>query len=316
MVWEVAVRESIPAIVALAGVSGSGKTYSALMLAAGLAGEGGKVGMIDTEAGRGAMYADDPDIIAAMPGGVYYRIELTPPFTPAKFLEAMQSASSAGITALVTDSITHEWEGTGGCADIAENNKMGGNPNWAKAKMEHKRLMNFMTQSRMHIIPCLRAREKTKHEKDEKGKLQIVQLGIQPIQEKNFMFEMTASFLIDEETHFPIVKKSFPNPLGQIFRNLKRPLTKADGIAIRQWCEGGTATNTTLREWKQKARDASMLGREALGQFWISLEAEKRQKLMDAFGAEMMKELQFNAEEADESAVAQSTGDESPPAFD
>lgn len=313
MVWEVATRESIPAIIALAGVSGSGKTYSALLLAAGLAGENGKVGMIDTEAGRGAMYADDPDIIAAMPGGAYYRIELTPPFTPARFLEAMQSASAAGITALVVDSITHEWEGTGGCSDIAENNKMGGNPNWAKAKMEHKRLMNFMTQSRMHIIPCLRAREKTKQEKDEKGKLQIIQLGMQPIQEKNFMFEMTASFLIDEHSHIPHIIKC-PKPLLSVFRGFTKPISKAEGEAVRVWCEGGAKSNTTLREWKQKARDASMQGREALGQFWISIEEEKRQKLMDAFGAEMMKELQFNAEEADE-AAAPPADQESPPAF-
>lgn len=288
-------RESIPALIGIAGVSGSGKTYSALLMAAGLAGESGKVGMIDSEAGRGAMYADDPDVIAAMPGEVYYREELNQPFSPQNYLDAMQRASEFGITALVVDSMTHEWEGFGGCSDIAENNKLRGMPNWALAKMQHKRMMNFLTQSRMHIICCLRAREKTKPVKDEKGKIEMVEMGLQPIQEKNFMFEMTASFMLDGISHQPHILKC-PKPLLPIFTGITKPIDKGVGLAVKAWCDGGAKKNT-LPEYKQLALDAAMRGHEVLGQFWMRYEPEQRETLQKKFGAEFLAELQFNADE-------------------
>ena len=109
--FEEAKREAVPLMVGIAGPSGSGKTFSALLIAAGLAGPSGKVGLIDTELGRGSMYADDPDIIAAMPGGKYYRHEMTEPFTPEKYGIAIKQAVQAGISALVIDSASHEWKG-------------------------------------------------------------------------------------------------------------------------------------------------------------------------------------------------------------
>jgi DNA replication protein DnaC len=81
------------------------------------------------------MYADDPIIIAAMPGGRYLRHEMTEPFSPEKYGQAIKAAASEGVTALVIDSATHEWEGLGGCKDIAEKNKLRGLPNWALAEI-------------------------------------------------------------------------------------------------------------------------------------------------------------------------------------
>ena len=45
--------------IALCGVSGSGKTYSALLMAQGL---GEKIAMIDTENGSGELYSDLYDL--------------------------------------------------------------------------------------------------------------------------------------------------------------------------------------------------------------------------------------------------------------
>jgi signal recognition particle GTPase len=108
MSFQTAKREAVPLMVGLAGTSGSGKTYSALLLAAGIAGEGGKVGFIDTEAGRGSMYADDQNIIDALPGGEYLIKRLTEPFTPKKYADAINEAIKGGVTALVIDSASHE----------------------------------------------------------------------------------------------------------------------------------------------------------------------------------------------------------------
>ena len=161
MTFAKAVRKSVPLLISIAGTSGSGKTYSALLMAAGLAGPKGRVGFLDTENGRGSMYADSPGIIEALPAG-YEIMELDAPFTPQRYTEAIEAAEKSGINVLVVDSATHEWEGIGGCAEMAENNKLGGQPNWAMAKRAHKRFVNRALASSMHIIFCLRARDKVK----------------------------------------------------------------------------------------------------------------------------------------------------------
>ena len=56
-------RSQAKPLIGLYAESGCGKTYSALLLARGFVGSAGKIGMIETEAGRGEAYAD------IVPGG-------------------------------------------------------------------------------------------------------------------------------------------------------------------------------------------------------------------------------------------------------
>lgn len=238
-----AIRKSSPMLVGISGVSGSGKTYSSLLLAAGLAGPNGRVGFIDTENGRGTMYADSPGIVAALPRG-YQISQLDPSFAPERYIDRIAEAEKAGINVLVIDSTSHEWEGIGGCCEIAEIKKLRGMPNWALAKMQHKRFMNHCLSSNMHLIFCLRARDKVKIVKIG-GKDEIVPVGIQPIAEKNFMFEMTVSLQIDEHTHFATPIK-VPDPLKALFPGGKM-LTKQDGERMRQWNETGAAADPNER---------------------------------------------------------------------
>src|SRR5215472_17298925 len=104
-----AVREKTPMILALAGASGSGKTYSALELASGLAGDG-KIAFIDTEGRRGLHYADQFK---------FDYCELRSPYEPASFLRAWKAAEAAGYTVIVTDSYSDEYIGEGGLVDMA-----------------------------------------------------------------------------------------------------------------------------------------------------------------------------------------------------
>lgn len=298
MSFEEAKREAVPMMVAIAGTSGSGKTYSALLMAAGLAGENGKVGFIDTEMGRGSMYADDPDIIAAMPNGKYYIQNLTEPFTPAKYQANIQDAIKEKVDVLVIDSATHEWEGFGGCQDIAENNKLRGMPNWAKAKMEHKRLMNSLTQCPMHIIFCLRAREKTRPTKDDNGKVEMVEMGMQPIQEKNFMYEMTLSMMLhDNAPGKPIITKC-PKPLLHLFAGEQSLITKDTGAKLKAWADGGASVDMELRELKRKARESAMYGTDVWEMFKNRLTPQEKQLIMltDSTFQEEIKQLVAEAD--------------------
>jgi hypothetical protein len=152
-------RRAVPGLIGIAGPSSSGKTLSALLLAAGLCPEGKRIGFIDTEKGRGEHYADNPLVLQNLPKG-YYVKQLDEPFSPSRYVDVLEEFRAEGdFGVVIIDSATHEWEGFGGCADIAENNKLGGAPNWALAKKEHKRFMQKALTMPFHVIFCLRARE-------------------------------------------------------------------------------------------------------------------------------------------------------------
>lgn len=262
-------RERAPLLISFAGKSGSGKTLSALLFAAGLAGAGGKIGFLDTENKRGSMYADNHLIKDAMPKG-YLIDDLFDPFSPDRYLQKAQEFEAEGCKVLVVDSMTHEWDGYGGCQDIAENNKLGGNPNWAKAKMAHKRMMNGFLASNMDIIFCLRAQEKTKVER-RGGKMEYIDLGVQPIQEKNFIFEMILSMTLDETTHLPQITKC-PEPLLHIFGGKRNTLIQPnDGVKLREWAAGAKPVEVDADELFQQALAYANEGSKPLEDFWHTL---------------------------------------------
>ena len=75
-------RTAAKLVIGLAGRSSSGKTYSALQLAYGLAdGDVSKIGFLDTENGRGALYD-------SVLGEKFMYAELEPPFSPARYRAA------------------------------------------------------------------------------------------------------------------------------------------------------------------------------------------------------------------------------------
>lgn len=289
-----AVRKSVPMLMSVAGVSGSGKTYTALLLAAGIAGPQGRVGFIDAENGRGEMYTDSPGISKALPNGFEYA-RIDPPFTPKCYIDAITAAEKAGLTVCVVDSASHEWEGIGGCCEIAENNKLRGMPNWSKAKMEHKRFVNHCLSTNMHLIFCLRAREKVKIV-EINNKTEVVPVGIQPICEKGFVFEMLVSLLLDEQTHVAKPLK-VPEPLAVLFPNAHL-ITKEDGAKIRQWNDTGSAFDAS-EQLKKRARSAAEEGTQSYAEFFKALPAAQKKVLADS----IHEELKASAKTADEEAI-------------
>lgn len=286
-------RKAVPMLVSIASPSGFGKTYSALLMAAGMAGKNGKIGFIDTELGRGSMYADDPDIMELIPQG-YDIVEISAPFTPEKYIEALEAFK--GYDVVVLDSGTHEWEGMGGCQDIAENNKLRGMPNWSKAKMAHKRFMNCLTQLPFDTIICLRAREKTKPEVIN-GKTQMIDMGMQPICEKNFMFEMTLSMMLDEN-HKPILTKC-PKPLLPLFNGGDNLITPSMGERLKEWSNGGESIDKELRALEADITSYAMQGNKVYKERIAKLSDDEKSKLKSYASAGFWKSCQAHADDAD-----------------
>jgi len=302
MTFEIAKRQATPLLIAYVGTSGAGKTLSALLTAGGLAPKGGKVGFIDTELGRGRVYADDADVIAAMPDGKYFIKEIAAPFSPQKYILAINEAIKSKVDVLIIDSATHWWEGSGGCQDIAENNKLGGMPNWAKAKMEHKKLMNMLTQCPMHIIFCVRAREKSKPveiiDKNGNKKTEIVNEGLQAIQEKNFMYDMTISLLFDEENPGKPKMIKCPKPLRGLFPE-KTLINKSIGQKLKAWADGGESIDTQLRNLRREFRDAAGRGSIELQAIHEKIKNDDCDLLKKLWTPEFAEEVKNLAKEVD-----------------
>ncbi len=271
---ETAKREGAKVVLGLAGTSGSGKTYTAIMLGYGLAGRSGKhLGFLDTENRRGRLYAD------ILPNKEQFQIcEFVPPFSPERYIEAIRAFEQSGVRVLVIDSVTHEWEGTGGCEEIATDGVVWPKPaRWNLAKLQHKRFMNALLQSSMDIIVCIRAREKV----DMKNPKDIKSLGIQPICEKNFMFEMTASVMMHDEGSSQEVLKC-PEALRGIMGRTNDYLTIQDGEAIRQWIDGGTPINRDLDHHRADLANAAENGTEALRLAWQAVPKSAKPELQPA----------------------------------
>lgn len=254
------------AVIGIAGQSGDGKTLTALYIARGMVNKASEIGFLDTENKRGSLYADVLDS-AFMIGDLY------PPFSPSRYSQAIQQFQDAGVKVLVIDSVTHEWEGTGGCDEIANAPKADGSPrkvaNWIEAKREHKKFMNVLLQADMDIICCIRAREKT----DFKDPTKPASLGIQPICEKNFMFEMTASIMMGNQGKSQFHSK-VPTFLKEAFGNGQGYLGIETGQKIRAWLDKGKKENPDIARLKSEALLVCEKGIDALTALWKTIPKE------------------------------------------
>ncbi|AUR99218.1 P-loop containing nucleoside triphosphate hydrolase [Vibrio phage 1.263.B._10N.286.51.B1] len=264
-----AVRTGSRVVIGIAGQSGEGKTYTALKLARGMVNSPEEIGFLDTENKRGSLYADILD-------GPFLIGDLYAPFSPQRYADAIKEFQDAGVKVLVIDSGSHEHEGEGGLEDIANAPLLAGKrmADWKRAKSEHKKFMNAMLQSDMHIILCLRAREKT----DFKNPKQPVSLGIQPICEKNVLFEMTASMMMfNQGQNQQFIK--IPEALRPIFGNGNTYLNESHGKALIDWVNSGEKIDEELESFKNKMQFAANSGTESLKQAWLSMPAEMQKKM-------------------------------------
>ena len=252
-------RAGAKVVIGIAGQSGSGKTLTALYMARGMVDSPKQIGFLDTENKRGSLYSDELD-------GQFLIGDLYPPFSPDRYSQAIKEFEKSGVKVLVIDSITHEWEGEGGCIDIAENtnSKIA---DWKKAKAEHKKFMNSLLQSDIEtIIVCVRAREVM----DFRVPSKPVSLGIQPICEKNFMFEMTASVMMFNEgknqQHLKV-----PKELKGVFGDGNNYLGRDTGAGIKRWVNSGVQIDPELISWQNKLQSSASSGLKAMAAVWAQV---------------------------------------------
>lgn len=180
-----AVRSQAKLKLAITGPSGSGKTFSALRLAKGM---GGRIAVVDTENGSASLYSDRFDFDA---------LEMYPPFSTEKYIQAIQGAEKAGYEILIIDSLSHQWAGEGGLLNKKEQmDSRGGNSyiNWAKMTPEHEKFKSAILHCNMHVIGTIRSKQDYVLEQNEKGKQVPRKVGLAPIQRDSMEYEFTTVF--------------------------------------------------------------------------------------------------------------------------
>ena len=253
-------RSGSRVVIGISGQSGSGKTYSALKLARGMVDSPSEIGFLDTENGRGRLYSSILD-------GKFLHADMYAPFSPARYRQAIEEFQATGVKVLVIDSGSHEWEGEGSCTEIAEKPLLNGKKmaDWKRAKSEHKKFMNAMLQSNMHIIVCLRARQKT----DFANPSAPVSLGLQPVCEKDFMFEMTVSMMMHDGGKIQEFTK-LPEELRPIFFESGRDsvrngyIGEAHGRGLIKWVDSGVKIDEEFESWRSRLQMSAAKGMEGL----------------------------------------------------
>lgn len=225
----------------LSAPSGAGKTMSALLMAKGLVGDWTKIAVIDTENGSASLYSHLGD---------FNTIELSPPFSPERYIQAINMCINGGVKCIIIDSSSHEWSGPGGCLEINENLAAAKYKNntwsaWNETTPRHDAFVQTVLQAKCHIITCTRSKMETVMGEDKKVK----KVGMKDIQREGWEYELTVSLNIDRDTHKAMASKDRTN----LFEG-KDPfvITEKTGELIKEWCESGVVVVDEKAELQKK----------------------------------------------------------------
>jgi len=262
VVFRLAQRTNAKPLIGFFGQSGSGKTFSALLLARGFVGREGKIAMVETEGGRGEAFVgyDGPEGYI----GPYYVVPLEGNFAPPVYEEAIGRAEKEKADALLIDSASHEWEGTGGVLDIAAATeaRVGkkGLIVWKDAKTQHGRFVRRLMQTPIPlVIVNMRAKFKSRQTK-KGGETEIVRDEFTTaIQADDFIFEMMAhaEILMDHKLRVTKVGVPWMKPIFTSGMMIGNPTGEALAAgAAAQAAKGGDKPSPSLPPPKQASADS------------------------------------------------------------
>ena len=209
---------------ALQGCAGSGKTYSALLLAHGLCNDWTKIAIIDSENGSADLYSHL---------GTYNVLNLSENFTPETYIEAIKACEDAGIEVIIIDSISQCWDYL-----LEYHANLQGNSftNWQKVTPRINAFMQKILQSRSHVICTMRCKQDYILS-EKNGKMVPEKVGLKAVMRDGIDYEFTIVFDINMK-HQAIASKD----RTALFVN--KPefiITPATGQAILEWCNEGVS---------------------------------------------------------------------------
>lgn len=235
MELKLAQKKKVKLKIGISGASGFGKTYSSLLMAFGIVRKmfpdlsndecWNKIAVIDTENRSASLYSDL---------GPYYTIDLTAPFTPERYIEAIDSCIKGKIEVAIIDSTSHEWEGEGGALEIQST--LGGRyQDWRTVTPRHNKFIQAILQCPMHIITSTR-RKQDYEMSSEGGKAKVTKVGTKEVTREGFEYELTLNLEIVNDQH--LVKAS-KDRTGLFDKKPEFIITSKTGEELFDWANNG-----------------------------------------------------------------------------
>lgn len=311
------INDPLTLSIGLSGGSGTGKTYSALLMARGIAETvtgrpGSPIGYVDTENRRALHYKQ------AFTEMMHFDFQAVDDsgkvvgFGPERWIEVIDAAEAAGLPVVILDSFSHAWEGVGGVLDLhattldrltrGDDSKKDARSQlaWAEVKPRYRRLIDRIVRAKTNIIICTRAKPVMQNRDGtnaRKTKTRRADVPWDPAADGDLMFEMTTMVILDPEApgcpvHQIKVADQFKGLLDP-----RRPMGVETGRAMAEWAKGqGDAQKQ--KEVLDRARAEARKGKAAFQAFWISDEGAPHRALIKT----IIAECQRLAAEADEEA--------------
>jgi hypothetical protein len=288
----------------LSGGSGTGKTFTALRIARGIAEvttgkKGAPIGYVDTENKRALHYKE------AFPEMCHFDFTATDEkgdvvgFGVDRWMAVLDAAEAAKLPVIILDSFSHAWEGVGGVLDVqaqaldrlvreAEKRANGkyevdpakyGQLAWAEIKPKYRRLIDRIVRAKTNIIICTRAKPVM-----QKGfgnnatnaratKTRRSDVPWDPATDGDLMFEMTAMVILDPSAPgCPVHQIKVADQFKSLF-DPRRFMSEQTGAAMAEWAKGqGDAQKQ--KEAMDLAREKARLGTAGFTDWWKSDEGK------------------------------------------
>lgn len=200
-------RQRRPLKISLEGLSGSGKTFSALRLAFAMrrAGIGKRIVIADSENESAGLYD------GVVMDGERWDYEVCPipheKQNPAGYGECYEYLVDKGFDLIIVDSLSHAWYGAveqvDAYARANKGDKFGG---WSKVTPEQRKMLTMLTDPRAHLIATMRV--KSEYERiDDGGKAKIKKVGMKVDQRDGSEYEFDVVARLEVEHHFAKIEK-------------------------------------------------------------------------------------------------------------
>lgn len=217
------------------GVSGSGKTWTALTIASDL---GKKIVVIDTEKASADLYSDSFD----------YSVAKCTRFSIDDLEAVLKSCQEFGADVVVIDSLSHFWNGDGGIIEETENRsksmKWDSFRSWREVGTPlTKKMIRLVLDYPGHIIATTRAKKTYLTSKDENtGKMKIEKGTMEPQIKEGIEFEFDLVMEIGLD-HTMTIEKTRCKPLdGKVWR---KPKSGEFGELV-DWLSGSGGGSPTI----------------------------------------------------------------------
>lgn len=211
MAFRPATKQKSRLRMALDGVSGSGKTLTALRAAMAIAKPGGKIAVINSESGAIEKYLGD--VWDDVP--IQFDIDELPDFAPTTYTAKIIEAGQLGYDVLIIDSLSHAWAGSGGALEIVDKgagkSAFTSKDGWRKVTPMHNQMIEAILKSPCHVIATMRT--KTEYILEETVNPQTgaktsipKKVGMKPVQREGMEYEFDVVGDLDDTHTFSVAK--------------------------------------------------------------------------------------------------------------